>query len=470
MDGEKSSIGDPTTRASANGVTPLPTPEDGLNSRLTLIEGARRSIDAQYYLWNADAVGYLLLDRLIEAADRGVAVRLLVDDLKLRRRSRSVAALCLHPNIDVRIFNRFRHRSGLIAQGVEGVMHFARLDHRMHNKLMMGDGVSAIVGGRNIADEHYGLARSYNLVDADWLIEGEAVPELTDVFERYWHSRVSEPGRSLVRSIPPGSLDDVRRRVRDELAKRSRSLSGILQGREQWRSRVGEARRPTRTGAVRVVADAPSVEKGAERTDVVEALHRRIAGARREVVVVTPFFVPAEDDVGWYRALTGQGVRVRLLTNSLASNPGTVSNSGLDGLRAAVVAAGVELHELRADAQVKPEWETRPGGGRFLGLHAKLYIVDGELLCLGSLNLDPRSKYVNTEMAVLIEDGALAESPAALIDRLMEPENSWRVELDHRGRVRWCSDAGERTRQPARGPLQRAANRLLGLLPLHDYI
>ncbi|MGI9538554.1 MAG: phospholipase D-like domain-containing protein [Miltoncostaeaceae bacterium] len=459
-----------TAQAAVNHVTPLPTPRDGLLSRLALIEEARRSVDAQYYLWSADAVGYLLLSQLIDAADRGVAVRLLVDDLGFRRRSRWVAALCLHQNIEIRIFNRWRHRASVIAQSVEGLMRFARLDHRMHNKLMIGDGERVIVGGRNIADEHYGLRRSYNLVDADWLIEGGVVSELADVFEHYWHSPASAPGRSLARSIAPRPLEHVRRHVRDELGSRSSVLSGILRGREQWPDRIGQARRPVRPGGVRVVSDAPAVAEGTERTAVIDALHRRIEGARHEVLAVTPFFVPAEEDVGWYRTLIARGVRVRLLTNSLASNPGTVSNSGLDGLRAAVVAAGVELHELRADAKAKPEWETRPDGGRFLGLHAKLYIIDGEALGLGSLNLDPRSKYVNTELGVLIEDRALAEGAADLIGGLLEPANSWRVELDRRGRVRWVSEAGRRTRQPARGSVQRAADRLLGLLPIDDYI
>ena len=460
----------PEADAAASFVTPLPTPRDGLLSRLSLIEEAHESLDAQYYLWGADAVGYLLLHRLVEAADRGVAVRLLVDDLGLGRRSRWVAALCRHPSIEIRIFNRWRHRGGLIAQSVEGVMRFARLDHRMHNKLMIADSGRVVAGGRNIADEHYGLRRSYNLVDADWLIEGEAVADLTDVFERYWQSRAAAPGRPLSGSIAARTLDDARRHLRDELARRSSTLSGILGERAAWAERIGHARHWVDRGGIRVVSDAPTVEPGGERTAVIEGLHRRIERARHDVVAVTPFFVPAEEDVAWYRTLVARGVRVRVLTNSLASNPGTVSNSGLDGLRAAVVAAGVELHELRSDAETKPEWETRPGGGRFLGLHAKLYVVDGEAMVLGSVNLDPRSKYVNTELAVLIEDRALAEGASDRIDPLCDPANSWRVDLDRRGRVVWTSDAGGRHRQPARSVLQRGADRLMAHLPLHDYI
>lgn len=184
MDDDDDRPADRVDSVAPSQVTPLRTPADGLLSRLALIDHARRSVDAQYYLWDSDAVGYLLLSHLIDAADRGVVVRLLVDDLKLRRRSRGIASLCLHPNIDVRVFNRWKHRSNVGSQGLKFVARFGKLDHRMHNKLMIGDEKRAIVGGRNIADEHYGLATAYSLVDFDWLMEGPPVADLSAVFER----------------------------------------------------------------------------------------------------------------------------------------------------------------------------------------------------------------------------------------------------------------------------------------------
>jgi putative cardiolipin synthase len=460
----------PADRVNPTTVTALPSPTDGLLSRLALIDQARQSVDAQYYLWDTDAVGFLLLKGLIDAADRGVTIRLLVDDLKLRRRSRSIASLCLHPNIDIRVFNRWNRRSNVGAQGIEFIARFGNLDHRMHNKLIIADNERAIVGGRNIADEHYGLSEAYNLVDFDVLLEGPTVSDLSDVFEGYWQSRASTSGGVLARSVSHADLDTTCSFVRDELAKQSPVLSEVLATREAWADRISGMSRPIRDGAVRVVSDAPRVTEGTQRKQVIEALHLAIENAHNDVVVVTPFFVPAESDVVWYRTLIDRGIRVRVLTNSLASNPGTISNSGLNKQRAAVVNAGVELHELRTDAAVKPEWDTPPRIGRYLGLHAKLYVIDRDSVMLGSLNLDPRSKFINTEMGVLIHDAEIAGDAADAMIRLSEPDNSWRVELGPNGEVRWCSDTETLHRPPARGALQRFADTFFGWLPLHDYI
>lgn len=451
-------------------VTPLPEPSDGLLSRLFLIEQARHRIDAQYYLWDSDAVGSLLLEGLIGSADRGVAVRLLVDDLKLRSRSRSIAALCLHPNIEIRVFNRFRWRGDVVGQGLEFLFRFQKLDHRMHNKLIICDGVRAVVGGRNVADEHYGLATTCNLVDFDVLLEGPTVTALTEVFERYWASPAASPGSSLSRSVTHADLRAARRHVAEELAKRRTVLSGVLGEQAAWTGRVERTRRPLRDGAVAVASDAPAVTGGAEPDQVIAALHDAVDRARGDIIIVTPFFVPGENDVDWYRTLTGRGLRLRLLTNSLASNPGTVSNSGLDEERAAVVEAGVELYELCPDAATKPMWDTHPRVSRYLGLHAKLYVVDRETLIVGSVNLDPRSKFVNTEIAVSIEDSGLATDAARAIAVLMRPENAWRVEIALDGRLRWRRGNRARYRQPSRSAAQRIADRIFSLLPIDDYI
>jgi putative cardiolipin synthase len=451
-------------------VVPLRRPLDALVARLALIDAAEVRLDLQYYLWDSDAVGYLLLDRLIAAADRGVPVRLLVDDLKLRRRTHSIASLCCHPNIEIRVFNPWRRRSSAAAQGLEFIRRFSTLDHRMHNKLLIADDRKAIFGGRNIAGEHFGLGEKFNLVDDDLLLVGPEVAGLSSAFETYWESPVSISGIALSKPVGDEDLSATRGLVARELQKRQPTVSTVLAEQDGWTHKAASMAVSLEADALEIVADAPSFSRGASPTQVIETLHRAINRAEQELVAITPFFVPDEIDVDWYRTLIDRGIRIRILTNSLASNMGTISNSGLKKKRFAMVQAGVELYELRTDASVKPDWEIPPQVARYLGLHAKLYAIDRARLFVGSVNIDPRSKRVNTEVAALIHSPELSEHTADAIESFMTPRNAWKVEIGPDDRLRWHSDAGTLQRQPARNGGQRLADAVLGLLPIHPYI
>ncbi len=449
---------------------PLDRPVDALVARLALINDAKDSIDAQYYQWNSDAVGYAFLSSLIAAADRGVSVRLLVDDMKLRSRSKRIASQCLHPNLDIRVFNPWTSRSGPAMQALEFVRRFRKLDHRMHNKLLVTDGEQAIFGGRNIGAEHFGLNDDFNVVDFDVLLSGASVVDLSAVFDDYWNSSSAVPGSTLDSTVSESDLDAVRVMVAEELRVGEPDLAAFREEEARWNKTMATNIRGLADGAVHVIADTPSVSGTAERTQVISVLRRLAGSATKDLVIVTPFFVPSDADIQAYEEIVAQGVRVRLLTNSLASNPGTISNSGFKRHRLAIVRAGVELHELRPDAAVKPMWETPPCVGRYLGLHAKMFIIDRETIFLGSVNLDPRSKYVNTEMGVHIRDSTLAEECADRALSLMVPENAWTVRIGADGRLRWSSDQGDLRRQPARRVGQRVADWIFGLLPIRNYV
>jgi putative cardiolipin synthase len=468
-----STVEDPARRTEngmATRVASLRSPADGLAARVALIDDAEVTLDLQYYEWDEDDVGFVLLDRLLAAADRGVGVRLLVDDLRLRRRTRRMASLCLHRHFEVRVFNPWTSRSSIVAEAVEFVRKFSRLDHRMHNKLMVSDRRRVIVGGRNIADAHYGLDRTCNLVDHDLYIDGPVAGDFGDVFETYWTSAPSSSAFSLDTKVSESDLDAERTLVRQQVTDRADAHPADAVDGAGWLDRVTSVSWLLTDESFQITYDIPGVRSGTERTQVIGALHEAIEGARHEVVAVAPFFVPSEIDVAWYGRLTERGVRARLLTNSLASNNGTISNSGLDRQRKAVVQAGVELYELRPDAAAKPEWELAPNAGRYLGLHVKLYTIDGEKVFLGSINLDPRSKFVNTEVGVLVDSSELAQLAMAGIEDLMAPANAWHVELDGDGRLTWRDDRGISHCQPARNVGQRAANWFYGLLPLNPYI
>jgi putative cardiolipin synthase len=372
--------------------------------------------------------------------------------------------------MEIRVFNPFSERSNAATQGVEFIRRFARLDQRMHNKLLVADNEQAIFGGRNIAAEHFGLDEKFNLIDYDLLLSGVEVSDLSRVFEMYWESPSSVSGGALDESVSEVDLAVAKALVAEELERATPTLSTVLAEEGAWDHRVGSIGIPLNEGTLSVVSDAPGVSQDTRPEQVIEALQRAVDRAERDLVVVTPFFVPTENDVEWYQRMVDRGVRVRILTNSLASNQGTISNSGLNKQRLAVVKAGVELHELRTDAADKARWETPPQVARYLGLHAKFYAIDRERVFLGSVNLDPRSKFVNTEMGVLIQNAELAEETADAIVRLMTPDNAWQVEIGPDDRLQWRNDTETRRRQPARGTGQRLADAFYGRLPIRDYI
>jgi putative cardiolipin synthase len=448
----------------------LQRPSDALGARLACIDGAARTLDLQYYSWAADGVGYLFIDRVVAAADRGVSVRILVDDINLLRSTRSVASLCVHPNIEIKVFNPWGMRTSASIQGLEFALSLKKLNRRMHNKLMVVDGERAIFGGRNVGDEYFGLDEVFNFVDFDAFLAGPEVRDLAELFEAYWESPGAVPGSALTKSVVTEvDLLETRGLIAEELVLRA-PLLGAIVGDEAGSQQEIPVGRPLAIGSVRVVFDAVAEPTGRETTQVVDALRETAELAGTDLIIVTPFFVPDDDDIDWYRRTVSRGVRVRLLTNSLASNPGTISNSGLKKQRAAVVDAGVELFELRADAAAKHEWEISPQVGRYLGLHAKLFVFDGGTVFVGSLNLDPRSMLINTETGVFVEDSQLGAEISHLVLRLMAPENSWRVTVGSEGGLLWSNDTEIRRRQPARHSRQRFTDFVFGLLPIRRHI
>jgi putative cardiolipin synthase len=226
---------------------------------------------------------------LIGAADRGVFVRLLVDDLKFRRRTRSIAALCLHPNMEVRVFNPFSERSNAATQGLEFIRRFARLDQRMHNKLLVADDELAIFGGRNIAAEHFGLDEEFNLVDYDVLLSGVEVAGLAHVFSTYWESLSSVSGTALGESVSEADRAATQALVAREVHNRIPILTTVLADEGAWDDRVRSISFALDEGALSVVFDAPAVSQDAHPCQIAESLRRAVGSADRDLVVVTPF-------------------------------------------------------------------------------------------------------------------------------------------------------------------------------------
>ena len=450
----------------------IPDNMEALRWRLLLIDLARQSIDIQYFLWNGDESGNLLSLHLLDAADRGVRVRVLVDDLFLLESDDDIPILDSHPNVEIRIFNPWLRRGSLFRRGLEFLGNLERLNQRMHNKMFVVDNHVAIVGGRNIGNAYFGLSDNYNFRDFEIVGFGPVVEEISESFDIYWNDDWATPGAVFAR---PGKtlqpLAILRSQATDELADSEKIITADLDEPAQWRSYLDRLTEKNGVDRVWVVYDdPPSTVANDEGVRKVEKLRDLDADISKELIIASAYFVPTDTFVTEIQGLVQQGVQVRIITNSLASTNHTIVNSGYRQWRRKLLNAGVELYEYRADAEDITEVVAPGLQGRIQTLHTKTFVIDGEVVYVGSLNMTPRSFQINTEMGLLIQYPALAKRVIAMLERDMKPENSWHVTLDEEERIVWHSTAGTTYLQPARHLGQRIMDFFYGLLPIKDHL
>ena len=441
---------------------------------------AAGTLDLQYYNWNEDATGALLAREALRAADRGVRVRLLLDDLYVRGYQRELAALAEHPSVAVRLYNPFRIRSwGAFGAAVDFLLASYRLNHRMHNKAWIADGRLFVGGGRNIGDEYFGAASQFNFRDLDLVVEGEEAAQAVAHFERYWNSVRVRPIEALAaaasrrRGLPAGGLDELRRRL--EAAATAPAASDYL---AQWAAvpdlagLLAENRVPVPAERVRIAADPPRKGLGRRRAPgLLSEVRAAIGAAAREVLIVSPYFVPGRRGARLLTGLVRRGVRVVVVTNSLAATDVLAVHGGYARHRRRLLRAGVELRELKRGGQ---EGASLLGSGGNASLHTKAFCVDGELAFVGSFNFDPRSAHLNTEMGTFVRSPELAGRLCDEVARLTDPARSWAVRLDGAGRLEW-SDGREGSARPLYGEpettlTRRVLARVLGWLPIEPYL
>lgn len=421
------------------GVYVLENGLDAFAARVGLVEQAECALDVQYYIFHHDLTGHVLLSRLVAAADRGVRVRLLLDDLGSAGVDDLMAAADLHPGIEVRLFNPFARGtlSDGLARGLDVLVRPGRLNHRMHNKLLLADGAAAIVGGRNVGDEYFAAAESVNFADLDLLAFGPVNRELGESFDRYWNSSFAAPlegWSSFERE--PSALDD----LRVELASWEQRLVGSTYEARLKRSNIvrevtqGDLR--LTWGLAHAASDLPRkiVASGDDisATLLIERVKAYWPPAEESLIIISPYFVPRTAGVEYLCGLVERGVRVRVLTNSLAATDVAAVHSGYMTHRRALLEGGVELHELRPTAGASESAAARDGsfGSSGASLHAKSFLVDGRRVFVGSLNLDPRSVNLNTELGLVIESRELAAKLTRSAIEAMGPEISWSVTLE----------------------------------------
>lgn len=452
-----------------SGVHPLPDPGDAFSARMSLALAAERTLDVQYYIWNADMSGILLFEALHGAAERGVRVRLLLDDNHTGGLDETLAALDAHPNIRVRLFNPFPNRGHRWAGFLSD---FRRLNRRMHNKMFTADGRATIVGGRNVGDEYFGAAGSFGFVDLDVMAIGPVVEEASREFDRYWDSAASCPaGRLLPPSDPRRLQELVSRRSLIERDPSARAYVEALRESPFVREML-EGRLPFLWAETRMVSDDPAKALG--RDDDAALLSRQLARIigkpGRSVDLVSPYFVPAGESAEGFARLARDGVKVRILTNSLEATDVAVVHAGYARRRKALLEAGIELYELRrasADAGRSRGSGTR--GRSASSLHAKTFSVDRSRVFIGSFNFDPRSARLNTELGFVIESPELACRVADAFDSRVPPQ-AYEVRLSEKGKPYWLEtrDGGtiRHDTEPGAGPWKRAWVRLASLLPI----
>lgn len=431
---------------------------------------ASSSLDIQTYIWHADLTGKLLARQALAAADRGVRVRILVDDFDARAKNSGFAALDAHPEIEVRMYNPLASRSGSFAKAAEFSTGFARLNHRMHNKSWIADNRIALVGGRNLGDEYFDAHAGTNFVDLDLLMAGPAVAKVSENFDRFWNSPSNYP---IAQLSPEAVNEGALARLRTALDQAQAELQAspylqVLREDPQVRDLFNGDTVLHWTADWQFVSDDPM--KGllpmGQRSEVLQALLPAMAKAQDEVALISPYFVPGENGTSQIISLVERGVDVRILTNSLAATDVAAVHGGYSRYREELLASGVQLWELKP-AGDRGEFSLAGSSGS--SLHTKAVIIDSREIFVGSYNIDPRSTSLNCEQGVLAAHPELAEEMRVLYQRQIQGDRAWKVSLPD-GELSWTDGSQTWTGEPDSAASQRFLAWLMKILPVESQL
>ena len=455
---------------------------NALMSRISLADHAQHSIDLQYYIFNNDSTGRLVAQRLLAAADRGVRVRLLLDDINAGDAIDMLDALDAHPNIEVRLFNPFSTRKpSMLSKATQFLLDGHRLNRRMHNKSFIVDGNVAIVGGRNIGDDYFDAGEATNFRDLDLIAIGPVVKQASQAFDEYWNCDAAYPVTAFGKHADHYDLA----KLRKDLAKDARAFaqSDYAQATLDENFNGATADRPGKWfwGPANLVADQP--EKIEATTDQPELrigpdIRAMTDSAQHSVLLISPYFIPGDSGTRYISGLAKRGITVKVLTNSLASNDEPAVYSGYSRYRRPLLESGVQLYELRPAAGA-PQPATSRGTSSGVSLHAKAIVVDSRKVFIGSMNMDARSKLLNTEMGIIVDSAPLAEAVTQFFDSATQPTSAYQVVLipagtPDAGDLQWraSKDGNPVTydHDPEVTMQRRAEVQLLKLLPIESLL
>lgn len=438
---------------------------EALDMRLASIRTAARSIDVMTYIWYNDRVGQMVARALIEAAGRGVRVRLLLDDVNILGLDPLWLALDRQPGIEVRLFNPVRTRASAVRRGIEMLLLALRYNRRMHGKAWLVDGRLAFIGGRNVGDVYFGLGqgRKRNVEDADMLLTGPIVTEAAELFDAFWNADLALPIARLWRGRLP-VLPRLRRRL--PRADRTEADSLLHDPERLERALVAALGRRRSGGRLRLLADPPQKALGLRpgprggRDWLPERLAPLVATAQSSVTIVTPYLVPGRAGLQELRAMAGRGIALTVLTNALAVIDHAAVHGAYRWYRSRLLPAGVRIHEFGVKNGTAP--------GRMM--HAKVALIDGSTGYVGSFNFDMRSAWLNTEMGVLYDDPELIAETAEWLAGAMDPTSAYRLETAGRWTVWLRADGTRLWFEPRTHLSRRTLAFVVGHLPIHRFL
>jgi cardiolipin synthase C len=454
-----------------SGVYPLADPLDSFAARMRLVETAERSLDLQYYIWNKDMTGVLLFDAVHRSAERGVRVRMLLDDNNTGGLDPILAPLDAHPNIEIRLFNPFVMRGTRL---FKYIFDFPRANRRMHNKSFTADNQVTVVGGLNVGDEYFGAGSSVLFADLDVMAIGPVVRAVSHDFDRYWASASSYPAARLIPLADSNTAAEFAATVSRVQHDPATGLYTKAVRDSAFVRDLVEGRLTLDWAATRLISDDPAKGLGlaAPEALLTYKLKDVIGEPTRELNLVSPYFVPTATGVASLTALAKEGIHVRVLTNSLEATDVALVHSGYAKWRKPLIEGGVRLYE---SPQLSPRVREptfdgrRTSGSSDSSLHAKTFSVDQSRVFVGSFNFDPRSARLNTEMGLVIESSELARKISKGFNRAI-PASAYELGLTDSGELYWVQHLqGQRVRhdvEPGTTFWQRAAVRIISLLPI----
>ncbi len=453
----------------------LPSGIDAFVARMQLIDAAERTLDLQYYIFHGDITPKLVVERMWAAADRGVKIRLLVDDWNIQGKDYVLAMIDAHPNIEVRVFNPVAgSRSSSLSRPFYYLLGAERIKKRMHNKAFVVDNTVAIVGGRNIGDEYFQAHEDVNFEDMDLMAMGPIAKEVSAGFDEYWNNELAIPIRAFVSQEPAAEdIQKARRRLEEHKEAARSTKYGMKLMESDLLKRLGTGHLPVVWAQGEVLYDRPSRVNDADVTDPSKYMGPRlreiIEEAQNEALIISPYFVPREGGVKLFARLRGRGVTVRILTNSLASNDVPIAHGGYTRYRKDLLKLGVQLFELKPLSGKKEGKEhAHLGGSSGAALHAKTFVLDRKVLFVGTFNLDPRSVWYDTQNGIIARSEALAGEAARLFQESTSLNRAYRVTLKDSSALEWVTEENGKEvvyfHEPETGLWRRITTKILSWL------
>ena len=457
--------------SSLSGVRLLADPKEAFRARFGAANLAEKSLDMQYYLWKGDLTGSLLLYRALQAADRGVHVRILIDDIYHSGRDNNYAAIDSHPNMEVRVYNPMGNRGS--GRGANLVYHKGTLDHRMHNKIFLADSAVAVLGGRNIGDDYFGVDPKLNFRDLDVLAVGPAAKEAGEAFDTYWNSPAAVPIAEIMKNpVDDNALEQQREDLKASLVEMEALPYTVPKDAAEIHANLEQIAEELVWAKTRIVIDSLERFEGGSKSAFVELTNELAKSAESEFVIETAYLIPADEGIAKAANMTERGVRVRILTNSMQSNNHLSVHAHYKKYRKRMIEAGIELHELRPDPEILEHYkqvESRVAESH-AGLHTKAFVVDRRLSMIGSYNMDPRSRIWNSEIGLLIDSEEFAATVLEIMETDLDPANSYQVTLDEKGNLVWTANGPDGpvvwNKEPGTTAWQRFKLRFMSWIPM----